>query len=343
MELKISVPRQDYKVLVRCFTFNQSKYIEDTLNGFVMQKTDFPYVCVIVDDSSTDGEQELIKAYINKEFEMAKSEEYETGYANITIAPHKSNPNCTFIVFFLKYNHYSKKQRKSIYLQPWRECSVYEAICEGDDYWVRSDKLQMQVDFLDSHPECQYVFTARYVDDENKHTRTIQRYKKRAYTTHDILSGFNPGIQNVCYRVDLTKNFVQYWGINSDRLIPYCASLIGTIDYIDEITSVYRITGEGVSTSIKKEDWFRHAATDFYRFHSVCKSKDKKAYKKGMANYLNAINLPKRQLWKYPSVIYRIIKPINPDLRLVDCYSMVYYWIIKTIKRTLRLTDIKEN
>ena len=24
----------DYKVLVRCFTYNQSKYIEDALNGF---------------------------------------------------------------------------------------------------------------------------------------------------------------------------------------------------------------------------------------------------------------------------------------------------------------------
>ena len=43
------------KVCVRCFTFNQAKYIEDTMNGFVMQQTDFPFVCCIVDDASTDG------------------------------------------------------------------------------------------------------------------------------------------------------------------------------------------------------------------------------------------------------------------------------------------------
>ena len=45
-----------FKVCVRCFTFNQAKYIEETMNGFVMQQTDFPFVCCIVDDASTDGE-----------------------------------------------------------------------------------------------------------------------------------------------------------------------------------------------------------------------------------------------------------------------------------------------
>ena len=40
--------------------YNQSKYIEDALNGFIMQKTNFPFVCVIIDDASTDGEQDVI-------------------------------------------------------------------------------------------------------------------------------------------------------------------------------------------------------------------------------------------------------------------------------------------
>ena len=53
-------PKQEYKVLVRCFTFNHSKYIEDTLNSFAMQQTNFPFVCLVIDDASTDGEQEVI-------------------------------------------------------------------------------------------------------------------------------------------------------------------------------------------------------------------------------------------------------------------------------------------
>lgn len=53
-------PKQEYKVLVRCFIFNHSKYIEYTLNGFAMQQTNFPFVCLVIDDASTDGEQEVI-------------------------------------------------------------------------------------------------------------------------------------------------------------------------------------------------------------------------------------------------------------------------------------------
>ena len=48
-----------FKVYVSCFTFNQAKYIEDAMNGFVMQQTDFPFVCCIVDDASTDKEQKV--------------------------------------------------------------------------------------------------------------------------------------------------------------------------------------------------------------------------------------------------------------------------------------------
>lgn len=46
----------DFKVLINCMTYNHAPYITDTMNGFCMQKTDFPYVAIIVDDASTDGE-----------------------------------------------------------------------------------------------------------------------------------------------------------------------------------------------------------------------------------------------------------------------------------------------
>ena len=51
----------DFLVSVRCMTYNHSAYIENALDGFTMQKTDFPFVCIIMDDASTDGEQEVLR------------------------------------------------------------------------------------------------------------------------------------------------------------------------------------------------------------------------------------------------------------------------------------------
>ena len=102
-----------FKVCVRCFTFNQADYIEDAMNGFTMQQTDFPFVCCIVDDASTDKEQKVIKNYMDRNFNLSDSSvsyKKETDYANIIYAQHNSNKNCFFAVLFLKENLYSKNE-----------------------------------------------------------------------------------------------------------------------------------------------------------------------------------------------------------------------------------------
>ena len=97
-------PKQEYKVLVRCFTFNQSKYIEETLNGFAMQQTNFPFACLVMDDASTDGEQEVIKAWIERECDMSRAETIEISTSTVIVVPHKTNASCTFALYLLKQN-----------------------------------------------------------------------------------------------------------------------------------------------------------------------------------------------------------------------------------------------
>lgn len=144
----------DFKVCVRCFTFNHAQYIKDAMDGFVMQQTNFPFVVTIVDDASTDGEQDVIRQYLFEHFNVQDVDvayTRETDYAFITFAQHKTNINCYFAVLFLKENHYSKRRDKLQYLKEWRDVVEYEAICEGDDYWTHAEKLQMQVNVLDSN------------------------------------------------------------------------------------------------------------------------------------------------------------------------------------------------
>lgn len=160
---------QEYKymVCVRCFTYNHSKYIVDTMNGFVKQETSFPVVNLIVDDASIDGEQDIICQYLSENFKTPYKQEETIDY-RLLCAVHKDNANCIFVVFLLKYNHYKKKS-KLVYLTPWSESSKYQALCEGDDYWIDTNKLQAQVSFLETHPSYVMCHTAiKYYFEEEK-------------------------------------------------------------------------------------------------------------------------------------------------------------------------------
>lgn len=153
--------KNNFLVRVQCATYNHVHYITDALDGFCMQQTNFPFVCTIIDDASTDGEQEVIKKYIQEHFDIQDSSvayEKDADYGNITFAQHKTNKNCYFAVICLKENHYSQKKSKKPYITEWAD-TKYEALCEGDDYWIDPMKLQKQVDFLEEHEDYGFVGT----------------------------------------------------------------------------------------------------------------------------------------------------------------------------------------
>ena len=173
--------KYDWMVYVSCLTYNHAPYVEDAMNGFTMQKTDFPFVCCIVDDASTDGEQEVIKKYLNEHFDLADKKvvrQEETDDYVLTFARHKTNSNCFFAVFYLKYNHYSIKKPKAPYLAQWRDKAKYIALCEGDDYWIHPLKLQKQVDFMEDHPDCSLCFHNAVV--------TYDNFDKASYLFNDF-------------------------------------------------------------------------------------------------------------------------------------------------------------
>ena len=115
-------------VSIFCLAYNHEKYIRKALDGFVMQKTDFPFEVLIHDDASTDNTASIIREYAEK-------------YPDI-IKP-----------IFQTENQYSKgvKIIAKYFLPNVR--SKYVAWCEGDDFWSDCNKLQKQVNFLESNPE----------------------------------------------------------------------------------------------------------------------------------------------------------------------------------------------
>lgn len=136
-------------------TYNHAPYIEDAMNGFCMQQTTFPFVAIIVDDASTDGEQEVIRRYLDAHFDFSEdgvARQWETDDAHFIYAQHLEIKNCFFAVVLLKYNFRQAKKAKSPLMKDWTN-NKYVALCEGDDYWISSEKLQTQIDFMENNPD----------------------------------------------------------------------------------------------------------------------------------------------------------------------------------------------
>lgn len=116
-------------VSVVCLAYNHEKYIRQALEGFVSQKTTFPFEVIVHDDASTDGTASIIK-------------EYEEKYPDI-IRP----------IYQEKNQHSQKIPIHKNHTLPLVN-GKYVAFCEGDDYWTDAYKLQKQFDKLETHPEC---------------------------------------------------------------------------------------------------------------------------------------------------------------------------------------------
>ena len=149
-------------VFVRCLTYNHEKYIEDALKGFVMQKTDFPFLAVVIDDCSTDGTADIVRRY-------------EAQYPDIIKG------------IYLPHNFRSRGEDKRPYYQEYVDKATYWAECEGDDYWTDLYKLQKQVDYMESHPKCAICFHPVMVHDQQtgeEYQDTLTKYhRSQPYTT----------------------------------------------------------------------------------------------------------------------------------------------------------------
>ena len=252
-----------FKVCVNSMTFNQAKYITDTLDGFVMQQTNFPFICIIIDDASTDDEPEIIRKYVETNFDLLTSStsyEIDNDDSVVLYSQHNKNKNCYFVVYFLKENHYSKNRSKGPYLAEWRKICDYEAFCEGDDYWTDPLKLQKQADFLDANPQCSLTYHAckNVFSTPCKVNPKFAENVNKLYSDVELVDyPFQTG--TVMYRKsivesDLYKKLVTIGCPFGDVLIYLTASRFGTIEGVNEQMSVYRRHEGGISQHMYDAD-----------------------------------------------------------------------------------------
>lgn len=241
----------EFKVRIQCMTYNHAPYIEDAMNGFCIQQTDFPFLAVVVDDASTDGEPEVIKKYLAEHFDNEaldlptpdETDEYVRVFAR-----HKENKNCYFLVMFLKYNHYSIKKAKLVSVADLIRQIPYIALCEGDDYWTDPMKLQKQVDFMEEHKDCSMTCSRVSLFSESKHHlvgETGCYIGSQVMNPADIIEqgGMFISTCSIVYKHEIQKNYPDYCRKChvGDYPLQIMAAMKGMVFYFNDNMAVYRV------------------------------------------------------------------------------------------------------
>ena len=268
-------------VSICCITYNHEKYIRDAIEGFLMQKTTFPFEILIHDDASTDGAADIIREYENK-------------------YPHLLYP------IYQKENQYSKGIKISPTFQYPRASGKYIAFCEGDDYWTDPYKLQKQVEFLEENIDYGLVHT--------DYIRFIEKYKRynaksnnnnwqivNNNTYDSLLISCHISTLTVCLRTSILKQYlndlkgqINNWQMGDYPLWLYY-SVRSKIKYIPQKTAVYRILEESASFTKDNKKAYKFIQDSYsVRYYFInnygCSCE---TYKKVKYNYYNHITLNK--------------------------------------------------
>lgn len=216
-------------VSICCLTYNHEKYIRECLDGFLMQKTNFKFEILIHDDASTDNTANIIRKYEQKYPEIIKP-------------------------IYQNENQYSQGVKPSVVYNFPRAKGKYIAMCEGDDYWIDSLKLQKQCDVLEKQKNISLVFSNRVIFDHKKNIKKkhILSPEKNVFRLKDVIGGFIPSTQTMLFRNDV--NLISFMQKHSkhpsgDQLIALFYAIKGDFFLLDDLTALYRITGHGAWSS----------------------------------------------------------------------------------------------
>ncbi len=229
-------------VSVICFSFNHSSSIKDSLNGFLMQETDFCFEVIIHDDASTDGTQNIIK-------------DYEEKYPNI------------IKVIYQKENQYSKGNKPAKYCFP-KSRGKFIALCEGDDYWTDCKKLHKQASFLldnDDFSICghdAFVVEAGIILNCSK----LPRSQKKNFSSIAVQKGVFILTMSAMF-VNKIQSYPseQREIVNEDNLIFSRLGEFGSYKYMPEVMpAAYRVHSGGVWSSLEDRKKNATSMNSFY-------------------------------------------------------------------------------
>lgn len=222
-------------VSIVCTCFNQEKYIADCIDGFLIQKTTFPFEILVHDDASTDDTLSIVTAYREK-------------YPNIIRVCSQTE------------NQYSKGV-SVILLASEQARGKFVALCEGDDYWLSENKLSEQYTALMHNENCRLVVSPGFLNVDGRISRIKHCYygdEVRFFSAQDVLNingQFAPTASYLLRKADLIDCLSIFGAAPiSDLFIEIYTGSVGNICYVPLAASAYRVQADNSWSKLMRSD-----------------------------------------------------------------------------------------
>lgn len=215
-------------VSIICLAFNHEKYIEDALRGFLGQITKYSFEILVRDDHSSDGTQNILMEYLKK-------------YPNI-------------IKLILEDENFYSQGCDVISRVLSHARGEFIALCEGDDYWLDSRKLEKQANFLTAHKDYSLCYHDSIVVSESGKIDSLSKLPLSCridFPEKELKQGAHILTQTVFFRnysSELPFEFKKV--INGDTFLFAILGRYGKGHFMDEVEpSVYRVHSGGIHSS----------------------------------------------------------------------------------------------
>ena len=285
-------------------TYNQVNYVEKAILSILSQKTNYSFQIVIGDDCSTDGTKEIIRAYAQK-------------YPNIIKA-----------IFWPKNLGLIEN-----YIFTYKECEgKYISICDGDDYWIDNQRIQRQVDFLESNKDFGIIYGRNYNLLENQRLIQGSGNTRNEFGFNDlILKNFIPSVTVMFRKVkmhDTMKAWIKQFPYGDWPTYLLVCNNGSKIYFEDKFLAVYRRYG-GVSFRLR-QDHLKVIKINYQIVNCIFKDKifknNKKAIKKSLIEHKLAIAL---NYFKQRSYMLSLKWGIDPFIKNPLRVLKLYFYLMK--------------
>lgn len=246
------------KIDVIVVTYNQKDYIKLALDSIISQNC-VSFRIIVHDDCSTDGTKEII-------------EEYSKKYKDLIYPIYEQKRTFPDLGF-----NRMLFERIAPFVK-----SRYIAYCDGDDYWCDSNKLSMQLSFLENHIDYSMCFCSSYCLDSDGSMKNQHFIKNDGDITIDDLlcdkDGIDIATSSIFMKSEVFLDFPS-WRLTfpvEDFPMYLNACLFGKIYRIGRPMSVYRRFSYG-SWSLEMKDFTK-------RINNIA------LYKEGMSAFNDATN-----------------------------------------------------